>query len=171
VIALQPLRPDDLAALSSWLSDPDTAAALPYTAAQRTLEALTARLAAPSPDLAERGVWADDALIGGARLWRHEGARGPWGSFELFLDPARRGQGLGKASLREVERAALAWSASSVIQIAVFSDNERALGLYRGLLGYREVGRERWWIGATPREVYLLSNQPEFFARRAAGFA
>jgi RimJ/RimL family protein N-acetyltransferase len=171
VIALRPLRFDDLSPLAAWLADPETAAALPYTAEQRALAALTARLAEPSAELAERGVWADNALIGGARLWRHEGARGPWGSFELFLDPARRGQGLGKASLLEVERAALAWSASAVIQIAAFSDNERALGLYRGLLRYREVARERWWIGATPREVYLLSNLPEFFARRAAGFA
>lgn len=170
MISLRALAQGDLPRLRAWLADPGVARALPYSGDQLSEQALRARLEQPDPDVRELALLHQGQPVGAARVSRRQGPRGPWGSFEVFLGSEHQGQGLGRALLPLLEVEAQRWAASSVMQIAAFVENERALHLYREVLGYQEVERQRWWFGQERRQVVLVSNQPSFFQRRRAGF-
>jgi ribosomal protein S18 acetylase RimI-like enzyme len=74
-----------------------------------------------------------DVTPGGRSTTRHDGALG------IALMPGYRGRGLGERLIREAIAASWAWGMTR-ISLHVFTDNDRAYGLYRKI-GFVEEGR------------------------------
>jgi RimJ/RimL family protein N-acetyltransferase len=68
-------------------------------------------------------------------MWYREDGRGLW-LMQVTIDPARRGQGLGREAMALLEDEARRLGAPR-IELNVFGGNEAARSLYRSL-GYRE---------------------------------
>ncbi len=68
-------------------------------------------------------------------MWYREDGRGLW-LMQVTIDPARRGQGLGREAMALLEAEARRLGAPR-IELNVFGGNEAARSLYRSL-GYRE---------------------------------
>jgi GNAT superfamily N-acetyltransferase len=64
---------------------------------------------------------------------------------DLFVDPAARGSGAGRALFRALAREALARGGAR-IDWAVLDWNEAARGFYRAIGGFRSTGWEPWRI-------------------------
>ena len=93
-----------------------------------------------------------------------------WGSFEVVVGPQWQGRGYGRRVLAQVPGLLMSWRGLSTIKVGAFEDNGRALALYRSL-GFSEV--ESVWYSTLSgrRRAVLLSNRPEAFLRRRAGFS
>jgi ribosomal protein S18 acetylase RimI-like enzyme len=82
----------------------------------------------------------DDELVGTMRV-RHEGSTG--GVWGFAVDPAWRGQGIGRDALRRACRQ-LREQGATQIGLEVEVENDRALGLYTSL-GFTPVVTEDYW--------------------------
>jgi len=82
-------------------------------------------------------VEADGEAVG--RLWLGERRRRLW-VYEVAIDEAARGRGLGRAAMELAEEVARELG-YGVVGLNVFGGNTTARGLYRSL-GYREVAVE-----------------------------
>jgi len=92
------------------------------------------------------------------------------GSFEIYLDPACQGRGVGREVVAQLPAMVRARFGLDVVLIGVFEDNKAALRLYERL-GYVEVDRQWHYPERGDRQRWLmLSNKPERFVRRRVGF-
>ncbi|MCG2586226.1 GNAT family N-acetyltransferase [Massilia sp. TS11] len=134
--ALRAPRADDYPLLCSWI--PDAAACLRWAGPQLAWpfdpDQLAERLHQPrgaSCVLADAG----GHMLGFGQYWVWEPGAVHLG--RLLIDPARRGQGLGRSLLTHLMPAAVQATGAASITLRVYRNNTPALALYQAL-GFRE---------------------------------
>lgn len=168
--------PDDAEALWRILHHPSVADELLDPDLPADATTLANRLAALEPSRREHvieraastsGPWT---VIGTLTLVSVPGPPCPWASFAIAIDPDHRRQGHAMRALERLPELLLCWPQVEAIAFGVFADNLGAQRLY-ARLGYRIY--DRIWM-RTPdggrKRALMLSDKPERFARRRAGF-
>jgi len=123
----------------------------------RTVEMTAAILA--QPDQAVFGAFAEDRLVGLLGLRRAERRKQRhkamiWG---VYVAPAGRGAGLGRALFEAALAEARRWEGLEKVELSVSADAPEALGLYESV-GFRVWGREPRSLcdgGRCADEIYL----------------
>jgi ribosomal protein S18 acetylase RimI-like enzyme len=155
VIELRPARWDDLCLLPTWITSPEqlriwAGPSLPWPLTEPALRAY-----ADQPSDVQL-IWTAVTVphaepVGHACLLVREG--GSQGRLSrVLVDPARRGEGLGRALVATAVRTAFAATGIDTLTLGVYRHNVAAVRLYESV-GFTEVGRapaafevdgERW---------------------------
>lgn len=123
-------RPADCEAIAALINLPGVrynTLRLPF----ETPEAVRRRLEArASPDTSLVALLGDE-LVGWADMHRFDGRRAHVGELGMSVHDAHCGRGIGTALLTALIDTADRWLGLRRLQLTVFTDNQRALGLYR----------------------------------------
>ena len=129
-ILIRPVEPDDWPDVAELFDQPAVIAGtlqLPF----RTREAHRRRLAeAPSANFHRLGAAIDGKLIGVAGLTRLESRRAHVGTIFMAVHDAFAGRGAGGALMGGITELADRWLNLGRIELTVYADNARAIGLY-----------------------------------------
>lgn len=129
---LRPAVAGDYAIVATWIHNAQACARwagpqLPYPFASTDLPALLAKPQAQDLVLTD----ANKDVAGFAQFWHRDERRTHLG--RIIVSPAARGLGYGRLLCEQLMRHAIAETASPVLSLRVYRDNEGALHLYHQL--------------------------------------
>ncbi len=161
-IALRPATPEDapeihrlIVALATYEREPDAVEVAPET--------LAAQLASDRPPFECLIAEADGAVVGFALyFFNYSTWRGRPGLYleDLFVEPARRGQGIGRRLLAELAAIAVARNCARMDWM-VLDWNEPAIAFYRGLGAQPVAGWHTFRLTGDPL-LALARASPDF---------
>lgn len=141
-IQIRAVEPEDWPDLAELWNQPQAIAGtlqMPY----RSRELQRQRLTGPAPaGLTRLGAVMDGKLIGVAGLTRLEGRRSHVGTIFIAVHDAFHGRGAGGALMGAMIGIADNWMGLHRLELTVFADNTRAIGLYERF-GFAREGLHR----------------------------
>jgi L-phenylalanine/L-methionine N-acetyltransferase len=129
-ILIRSVEPEDWSDLAELFDQPSVIAGtlqLPFRSRDERRKRL---LADPPPDLLRLGAVIDDKMIGMAGLTRLENRRAHVGTIFMAVHDAFQGRGAGAALMTALVDMADRWMNLSRVELTVYADNARAIGLY-----------------------------------------
>jgi len=140
-ILIRPVEPEDWPDVAAIYDQPGAIAGtlqMPF----RSKAFQKQRLEATATDRFHLGAEIDGKLIGTAMLMRFELRRAHVGSFGMGVHDAYQGRGAGGALLGALLNIADRWLGLTRIELTVYADNARAIGLYERF-GFEREGLHR----------------------------
>jgi L-phenylalanine/L-methionine N-acetyltransferase len=141
-ILIRAVEPDDWPDVAELFDQPSVVAGtlqLPF----RHRDANRRRLAEPPPaGLVRLGAVIDGKLIGMAGLTRLENRRAHVGTLFMAVHDAFQGRGAGAALMEAITGMADRWLNLGRLELTVYADNARAIGLYERF-GFEREGLHR----------------------------
>ena len=129
-ITIRPVEPDDWPDFSEIFEQPNAVAGtlqMPLRSRAFRRERFEQRLKDGSPHLA---AVIDGAVIGAAGLSRLENRRSHAGTIGMAVHDAYAGRGAGSALMAALLDIADNWMGLTRVELTVYADNARAIGLY-----------------------------------------
>jgi putative acetyltransferase len=128
-IEIRPVEPEDWPAVAEIWAQPAVIAGtlqLPYRAKAFQKQRLDER----SPGVLHLGAVIEGKLVGTASLARLENRRAHVGQIGMGVHDAYQGRGAGAALMAALTDTADRWLGLKRIELTVYADNARAIGLY-----------------------------------------
>ena len=141
VFTIRPVEPEDWADVAEIFDQPGAIAGtlqLPFRSRAFQKE----RLAAPRPHGVHLAAVAEGKVIGTAFLGRQEQRRSHVGTIGMGVHDAWAGKGAGTALMGALVGMADRWMGLRRIELTVYADNVRAIGLYERF-GFEREGLHR----------------------------
>jgi putative acetyltransferase len=127
---IRPVEPEDWADVAEIFEQPGARAGtlqMPYRSRAFHRE----RLAAPRPNSIHICAVAEGKVIGTSALTRLEGRRSHVGTIGMGIHDAWTGKGAGTALMTAMLDTADRWWGLRRVELTVYADNARAIGLYK----------------------------------------